>query len=371
MKIKNVSAYRLMMSIAISFGLGTASGQMTKNLEIGDPAPPVKYSKWIKGEPVNSLDRDQLYVLEFWATWCGPCRAAMPHLTELQKEYAGKAKFIGVGIWEHVPAGQPYESSLPSVVKFVKGNSANMGYAVIADNNEQFMGNKWMKAAGEIGIPSTFIVKNDKIIWIGHPSSLDSLLPKILDGSYDMQAFKVRHEKSAEAGRDQVAEMTAFFKPIQDAIEAKEYDKALELMDKGEKEQPKFKALLYNMRFGVLLNVSPGKAMEFAKEWQKATQSAPSLVLGEVYKTDGLSKDFYLWVAKNFEDSKLNTNAIILHALATCYAKGDDYKSAAVYEEKAVEAAKIALKEGALTGYITSDTITEYEKLLAEYKKKS
>lgn len=178
MKKNSILTYTL-ASILVFASIGKANAQSPTALNIGDQAPPLKYSKWIKGEPIKSFSDDQLYVLEFWATWCGPCKAAMPHITELQKQYKGKATFIGVDVWEKVPLSKTYDSSLPSVEKYVKGNDANMGYSVIADNNEQHMGTNWLKAAGENGIPSTFIVKNNKVIWIGHPNSLDTIMPKM------------------------------------------------------------------------------------------------------------------------------------------------------------------------------------------------
>ncbi|HVU64861.1 MAG TPA: TlpA disulfide reductase family protein [Phycisphaerales bacterium] len=68
-----------------------------KRLIVGDPAPSLSIEKWIKGEPVTSFEKGKVYVVEFWATWCGPCKASMPHITDLQKQYKGKVTFIGVG----------------------------------------------------------------------------------------------------------------------------------------------------------------------------------------------------------------------------------------------------------------------------------
>ena len=359
------------LAIAVFFMLSNAAIGQNK-LGIGDQAPAVKYSKWIKGEPVKSLDGDQLYILEFWATWCGPCKLAMPHLTKLQEEYKGIATFIGVGVLEQVPKDQPYETSLPAVEKFVKGNNTNMGYSVIADNNERFMANNWLKAAGENGIPSTFIVKNNKILWIGHPNSLDTVLLKIFNSTYDMAAFKASFERKADAGRKQAAEMVALFKPIEDAIKAKEFDKAFGLMDKLAAEKPDFKGLIPRMKFGTLLmEVSEEKAIEFVKEWQKEYKNAPALVLGDIYNKDKFAKSTYLWAAQNFIDSKIdpNTNPLILSALASCFAKGGDLKNAVFYQEKAVELAKKVAKDGSMVGTINNDTVVEYEEALADYRK--
>src|SRR6476661_7319275 len=68
-------------------------------LVVGDPAPKITVSKWVKGTPVANFEKGKLYVVEFWATWCGPCKVSIPHLTELAKQYKN-VKFIGVSIWE-------------------------------------------------------------------------------------------------------------------------------------------------------------------------------------------------------------------------------------------------------------------------------
>jgi thiol-disulfide isomerase/thioredoxin len=341
-------------------------------LHIGDQAPPVKYSKWLKGEPVTAFEGEQLYVLEFWATWCGPCKAAMPHLTKLQKEYAGKATFIGVDVWEKVKEGEPYEAALPMVTKFVKGNDANMGYSVVADNNDQYMGNSWLKAAGQNGIPSTFIVKDKKIIWIGHPLALDTTLPKILGGTYDMGGYKTVFEKRVEASQKQMAAMSAAMKPVQDAIAAKEFQKAFDLMEKAKTEVPILKISMDNLKFTILLkHVGTEQAMAFATEWAKEFKNAPQYVLMGVGEEEGLPSGTYLWAAKNFESTHIGPgNPMVHHLLASVYAKGGDHKNAVLQEEKAVEDARTALKEGKLVGSIMDYTVTEYEEALADYKKK-
>ena len=67
-------------------------------LKIGDKAPALQVAKWLKGTPVKAFEPGKVYVVEFWATWCGPCKQSIPHLTELQKKYAGKVKFVGVAV---------------------------------------------------------------------------------------------------------------------------------------------------------------------------------------------------------------------------------------------------------------------------------
>ena len=70
-------------------------------LNLGDPAPPLTVSSWVKGDKVEKFEPGKMYVVEFWATWCGPCLESIPHLTELAHKYKDKGvRFIGVDIWE-------------------------------------------------------------------------------------------------------------------------------------------------------------------------------------------------------------------------------------------------------------------------------
>ena len=58
---------------------------------VGDPAPRLQVDRFVKGAPVKDFKQGQVYVVEFWATWCRPCKESIPHITELQKKYGSKA----------------------------------------------------------------------------------------------------------------------------------------------------------------------------------------------------------------------------------------------------------------------------------------
>lgn len=178
-----------------------------KTLVVGDPAPKLEVSRWVKGEKVDRFDPATTYVLEFWATWCEPCRQCMPHLTQLQKKYKAEATFIGVDVWE---------PDQEKVEPFVKKMAGKMDYRVALDEvpdtpkdgSRGKMAEAWLTAAGERAIPATFVVKDGRIAWIGHPMELDHVLSQVVTGTWDFEAAaKERQEKqSAQAQRNTILE---------------------------------------------------------------------------------------------------------------------------------------------------------------------
>lgn len=64
-------------------------------LTIGSPAPQLDIEHWIQDgsghfAKVSEFEADKVYLVEFWATWCGPCIASMPHIAEIQEKYADR-----------------------------------------------------------------------------------------------------------------------------------------------------------------------------------------------------------------------------------------------------------------------------------------
>ncbi len=73
-------------------------------LGVGDPAPKLTSGKWIQGEPVAEFAKDKVYLVEFWATWCGSCRTSIPHLNEIANKFKDRGLVvIGQNVWEQNP----------------------------------------------------------------------------------------------------------------------------------------------------------------------------------------------------------------------------------------------------------------------------
>jgi thiol-disulfide isomerase/thioredoxin len=165
-------------------------------LKIGDPAPKLQTGKWVQGEPVKEFQRDKAYIVEFWATWCGPCRASIPHLNDIWQKFKDKdLVVIGQNVWER-------DESL--VAPFVKKMGEKMTYRVALDdkqdNEKGKMAETWMDAAGQNGIPAAFLVdKQGRIAWLGHPMALkESVIEEVLAGKYDVKKAAADYDQQQE-----------------------------------------------------------------------------------------------------------------------------------------------------------------------------
>ena len=161
-------------------------------LKVGDPAPALKVGEWLQGEPVTHFEPGKVYVVEFWATWCGPCIAMMPHTADLQNEF----KDQGVTMVSYT--GKDPNNTREKVIEFVKKRGAKLPYA-FAYNDDDGVWDGWMKDAGKGGIPCAFVIdKSGRIAFIGHPMVLGGVLPKVIAGAppqaISEEAEKIRKE---------------------------------------------------------------------------------------------------------------------------------------------------------------------------------
>lgn len=363
------------LKIAVILGLiliFPSLGFAQATLGIGDHAPELKYSKWIKGTPVTEFKNDHLYAFEFWATWCGPCKAAMPHLSELARKYKSKATIVGVNIWEKT-GDKPYESSLPAVTKFVNGVGDKMDYNVIADNNEQYMANKWMIAAGQNGIPATFLLKGNQIVWIGHPMTLDSIMESVLSGKYDVEATKKQFDVSRARNEEFMGKFRKL-EPMQVAIRAKEYDKALAILDTLDVTDPLIAMQVNAAKTSVLFSQKKdNQALAFSRKWIESNKTVGGTIAGIILGIDGLSEQSYLYAAELGQgvlEQEGVVRPLVHHFIATAYSKAGNIKKAIEMEELAIQGAKDALKNGNFVGSVMDSTVKDFQASLAEYKKK-
>ncbi len=213
---------------------------------VGDAAPPLKVAEWIKGQPVQAYERGKVYVVEFWASWCGPCISAMPHLTELQKRYRDKGLVV-IGL-----TSEDRRNTLQAVEKLVEEKGDALGYAIAWDQGRA-TSDAYMRAAGQNAIPCSFVVdKSGRIAWIGSPSALDKVLAQIVDDKFDLaaqtRAFKEQRaiEKALRAAQPQLEQ----FGPL---MRDGKHEEVLTGLDTLAAQHPVLASRLAMTRFQVLL----------------------------------------------------------------------------------------------------------------------
>ena len=326
-----------------------------KKLMVGDPAPQLKVEKFLKGDPVEKFKKGQIYVVEFWATWCPPCRATMPHFTELQKKFKDKATFISVNVWEDK---EYTDKTIEKVQEFIKGNDENMGYTIAFDGAKKETDLAYMKAAGRDGIPCAFIVTGDaKIAYIGHPvdEEFEQTIQQLIDGKFDMEAAMAAAKKrqaEEEVLEKNRAEIMKLNKEIQQLVKDEKTDEALAKLDELAKLLPKQMVVGVDMqKFTILLkSKTPEKAYEIAQKLIDGPAKDNAQMLNAIAwgivdpeaKVEEPNVTLAMKAAELAVKLTKEKDPAIMDTLARCYwVKGEQDKAKAIeIQNNAVELAK-------------------------------
>ena len=143
---------------------------MGKQSLIGQPAPELGIEKFLQapeGEKSLSALKGKVVVLEFWATWCAPCVAEIPHLNQLSEEFRDKqVQFISVT-----------DEGEDVIAPFLKRQEMKSWIGLDTDRSA-------FEAYGVKGIPRTFLIDQKGIIAAAlHPAGLSSgMIEKVIAG---------------------------------------------------------------------------------------------------------------------------------------------------------------------------------------------
>lgn len=330
------------------------SSAANRPLGVGDAAPALYISEWVKGKKVDRFEPGKVYVVEFWATWCPPCKESIPHLTELQKKHKGKLTIIGI-------SGQDSNGeNLAEVRQFVKNMGDKMDYTVAFDEGRQTR-RVWSEAARQRGIPHAFIVEQTgKIAWIGNPLApdFDSTVAEVVAGTFDMSKVIKAREIQEQ---------------LQLAMQAQDNPKTLRLMDELyelDKKRfagvppAKFRFMLMQLKdeTGAYSYVSPLIDTDLNNNTRVLADIAWLIATTPDLKTRDL--DLALRAATRAAESSKEQDADILDTLARVHYERGDFAKAVETQTKTVATEKDAGARGEF-----AESLERYEKAKATGKK--
>jgi thiol-disulfide isomerase/thioredoxin len=352
-QIRNWTTAMLALTASATLAWGAAREPKESTLKVGDAAPKLQVAKWVQGEPVKAFERDKAYIVEFWATWCGPCRVSIPHLNEIHTKFKDKGLVvIGQDVWEQ---------NVAAVEPFIKKMGDKMTYRVALDevpegeNTKGKMAETWMEAAGQNGIPAAFLVdKQGKIAWIGHPMELkESVIEQVLAGTYDLKKAAAEQNKMQQ-NRQQ---LTQLGRKLSTAMQEEDWEKAQSTLDEIEKLLPEDqRAGLAPARFRVFAGKGDCKsAFKLAGELSDANkdnamlqnQIAWDLATNEKIKDRDL--DLLEKIATRANDAAQGKDPAILDTLARVLFMNGKKAKAIELQEKAVKLADGTLKDSLQT----------------------
>lgn len=203
------------------------------SLVVGSAAPSLNVESWLsKGNrdqfpETTKFEAGKVYIVEFWATWCPPCVASMPHLSELQEKYAAK------GVQVISITDEPLETVTGFLKRKVR-NDPSKTYAQLTKNYclttdpDRSSHESYTEASGVPGIPAAFLIgKSGKIEWIGHPMEIDEPLELVVTDKFDAQAY----QKLQAERQQRMEKLQADVGRVLELVEGGKTDEALKKLD--------------------------------------------------------------------------------------------------------------------------------------------
>lgn len=348
---------------------------------IGDVPPALTPMAWVKGEPVTEFRPGRVYVVNFFATWCGSSRQAMPHLSRLAKEHAADLTVVGVSIRE----GEHAQPTLAAVSEVVRKRGDEMSYIVAMDDpTEKTLYRTWMSAGGMHGVPTAFIIGRDgKLAYVGYMMddqaayTFETAVKQALAGTSDLTAARALQEDVMRQTAARLRE-TAILQPLEDARDRGDYRATVLEADKIIASHADLVGRAFGEKLTALFAIDERQAWAFAREWSQ-NASLRSAVVGDfgspdektywgiigrvVARAKNLSISTYQLAAAYLQDAVLEEYSDQL-LLARLHTLAGDFDRAVMAQENAIAAARKDKD-------FPREYLARLEKTLAEYKQKA
>jgi len=374
-KLKFLYTWFTLMILMNSY-CGFAQFNPSPTLKIGDQAPPVTAQAWIRGEPITHFEKGKVYVIDFWATWCGGCIASFPHISSIGEKYKDKVRFISVDSYEDAGnnKGKDPVLTIKEFLKSEQGQRLTIDVAVDGTSNKMY--NSWINPLRRQGFPTTFVINQEgKIAWVDvNLDHLDWVIEQVLNRKWDIEKARIIMHK-----KDSIEDM--MFKTFreQGGVNKKGFEKDWSLIlsssEKFEKQFPDRKDAVAFFKFMAYLAIDNSKIPELLEEMATNPRSRyinMSDAVGLTLKRDDLIKRDYIAIAKVQERLLLNDFAtpgynggksvVAYEQLALSYEKIGDFKKAAETIEKAILFAKEKNTPAEQTAKLM-DLLKKYQKL--------
>ncbi len=324
-------------------------------LSIGSKAPMPEVETFVRGEKPAFFEPGKTYVIEFWATWCGPCKQSMPHLTTIAEEMKDKGVVV-VGI---------SDEKADVVQRFLdKDEWKQKARYTIGADPDRSTHKAYMEAAGQGGIPTAFIVKEGTVQWIGHPMEMDEPLKQVVAGTYDAKAAKKTFEDAMADELAQQGQQNAMAK----AIENKDWPTVIRMMDEQIAAAPADqRSMLEAQKMGALLMAGKNDdAYSLATKVAAADPRVRPWLAMTVLRMPDI-QDRRVDVAIGWlegvmkDDAEMKAQPQLLAELGHAYSMKKDWKRAIDQTKAAIEAAKAWGPNGADFVEELKETLKEYE----------
>ncbi len=156
-------------------------------LTVGDLAPEIRVDRYVRGGEIVRAGR--LTMLEFWASWCGPCVAHMPRSARLERAHEG----LTIIALSTVDA----DNSAADIAALTRQLGDQMP-SVVAIDDGQATARAYRVAAREMALPRAFLIdRAGVLLWIGHPADAEGVVEQALAGTWDVERARREREEDA------------------------------------------------------------------------------------------------------------------------------------------------------------------------------